>query len=489
MSQSIRRLVVSRSALTCLMAGVLLAASLSIRASSDPFDHVFIPGALAVSRIQYDGTSFGTTETFPTIFNDPAITGIQGSIFIDQYLPVPGVPRLGSLALTGITTSFSSKSEGALMRSANGAFLTYMGYQGPVGANGVSNSETPGATLTTNTSPTFNREVALISADGSVSLTPETNAFSGDNPRACITVDGKQFYMAGNADSSLNADGTGPGTTIGARLGMPGSNTSIQLGVYLATDRPDESKKQHIKDNNFRAIGIFNGNLYTAKGSGGNGDDGLFQVHNGTGDGLPTGTANTITKLFGVPATDPVSGASSPLTPFGFFFANPTTVYVADEGNPNTDASGNLIPDPMAGLQKWSLVNGAWRLDYVLQTGLDLYQPKTIPGYPVPTFTYGLRNLAGRINHDGTVTIFAITAQFSSVSGGEPDPTRLVMITDRISAMTLPSAQSSGDGQGDDDDQGNGLDRFVTLQSSRSGEVFRGVALTPCRFCQQDNNQ
>jgi hypothetical protein len=270
---------------------------------------------------------------------------------------------------------------------------------------------------------------------------------------------------------------------------MPGSNTSIELGVYLATDRPDESKKQHIKDSNFRAIGIFNGNLYTAKGSGGNGDDGLFQVHNGTGDGLPTGTSNTITLLFGDQATNPATGASSPLTPFGFFFANPTTVYVADEGNPNTDASGNLIPDPMAGLQKWSLVNGAWHLDYVLQTGLDLYQAKTVPGYPVPTFTYGLRNLAGRINHDGTVTIFAITAQFSSVSGGEPDPTRLVMITDRISATTLPTGQHSGDDQGDDD-QGNGvLERFLTLQSSRSGEVFRGVALTPCRFCRQGDDQ
>ena len=28
-----------------------------------------------------------------------------------------------------------------------------------------------------------------------------------------------------------------------------------------------------------------------------------------------------------------MTGAASPLTPFGFFFANPTTLYVADEGN------------------------------------------------------------------------------------------------------------------------------------------------------------
>ena len=167
--------------------------------------------------------------------------------------------------------------------------------------------------------------------------------------------------MAGNSDSSLNPGGSGPGTTIGIRLGSPFSNTSTQLGTYVATDRPDESKKQHIKDNNWRGVEIFNGNLYVSKGSGGNGDDGVFQVENGTGNGIPTGgSTNTIVQLLGDQATNPVTGASSPLTSFGFFFANPTTLYVADEGNATittTDAGGNpvtsLVSDPLAGLQKW----------------------------------------------------------------------------------------------------------------------------------------
>ena len=465
-----------RVALAGFVATAILAPTMFARQSPkhENFFPGFIPGTLAVSRVQYDGNTFGSTETFPNIFNDPNISGIQGSIFIDEYLPlpVPGLPAVGTLALTGITTSFSSKSEGALMLSSNGAFLTYMGYQGPDGAEGVSNSETPGATLTSNTAPTFNREVALISANGSVNLTPETNAYSGDNPRACISVDGTQFYMAGNADSTLNSDGTGPGTTIGARFGTPGSDTSIQLGTYTAADRPDESKKQHIKDNNFRGVGIFNGNLYVSKGSGGNGDDGIFQVENGTGPGLPTGAGNTIVKLLGDPATDPTTGAASPLTPFGFFFANPTTLYVADEGNALTDSNGNLIPDPLAGLQKWSLINGTWVLDYTLQAGLGLDQAENVPGYPAPTFTTGLRNMTGHVNPDGTVTIFAITAQFSSISGGEPDPTKLVTITDRLSSKTLPSSGPFGL-----------LEKFATIETSRSGEVFRGVAFSPCGFC------
>ncbi len=470
-----------RSALRAgLFAGIVSAAALAIPAAAGPVEFPFIPGALVVSRVEYDGNTFGSTETYPLIFNDPSVSGVQGKVFIDQYLPFPNSPRLGSLELpndpsanTGITTSFSSKSEGALMRSADESSLTYMGYEAPVGAEGVSNSETPGATLTTNTAPTFNRQIALIGADGSVTLNPEANAYSGDNPRAVITNDEQEFYMAGNADSSLNKDGTGPGTTIGARLGTPGSDTSIQLGVYTATDRPDESKKQHIKDNNFRGIGIFNGNLYVSKGSGGNGDDGVFQVQNGTGNGLPTGTANTIVKLLGDPATDPTTGASSPIVPFGFFFANSTTLYVADEGNVNTDASGNLIPDPMAGLQKWTLVNGTWQLQYVIQAGLELDQAENVPGYPVPTYTTGIRNMTGFVNWDGTVTLIAITAQFSSISGGEPDPTRLVTVTDRLSATSPPTDDH------DFDDLFHPIGQFVTLQNSGAGEVFRGVALAP----------
>jgi hypothetical protein len=425
-----------------------------------------LPGTLVVSRVHYDGAPAGFTDTFPAIFNNPNISGVTGSIFLDQYLPFPLFPRLGTLALddSKIVTSFSSKSEGALHLSANGKFLTYMGYNAGTRLNNVSNSYTTGANLAGNTAPQYDREIALVSADGSVSLTSEANAYSGDNPRAVITADGTQFYMAGNSDSTIAKNGTGPGTTIGARFGTPGSNLSIQLGVYFAADRPDETAKQHVKDNNFRGITIFDGNLYVSKGSGGNGDDGIFQV----GSGLPTTTGNTITKLLGDPATDPTTGASSPLTPFGFWFANPTTLYVADEGNPNTDANGNLIPDPMAGLQKWSLTSGTWKLDYVIQNGLNLYKAENVPGYPVPTFTYGIRNLTGITNWDGSVTIYAITAQFSTMSGGEPDPTRLVAVADPPGAKSLATGFEA-----------LFLDRFVTLQQSRSGDVFRGVAFAP----------
>ena len=105
---------------------------------------------------------------------------------------------------------------------------------------------------------------------------------------------------------------------------------------------------------------------------------------------------------------------------------NADTVYVADEGNPNLDSNGNLIPDPLAGLEKWKGINGTWQLLYTVQAGLNLYQPVNVPGYPVPTYTYDLCNITGEDQGDGSVTIYAISAQWSAVSGGEPDPTKLV---------------------------------------------------------------
>jgi hypothetical protein len=438
----------------------------------------FTAGDLVVSRIQYDGPST-PDGGYPYIFNDSSVTGIQGSIHLDEYTTAPSSPLVASLALPesstqnlgSITTSFSSKSEGALTLSANGEFLNYMGYQAADELQGVSNSYTTGAgtNLVPPVVPAYDRDIAMIGADGTVTLQNESNANSGDNPRAVLTVDGKQFYMAGNSDSTLynnssktpcvySAGTTGPGLTIGARIGTPGSNTSTQLGCYFATDRPDESAKQHVKDNNWRGLGIFNGNLYVSKGSGGNGDDGLFQVQNGSGNGLPTGSGNTIVELFGYPATDPITEKPAPITPFAFFFVNPTTVYVADEGS-----SGN--PDEVPGLQKWELISGTWTLLYTIQNGLDIGVAENVPGYPVPTTTTGLRNLTGIVNQNGTVTIYAITAQSSSISGGEPDPDRLVTVTDPIDANTLPASDS-----------------FVTLQESGARQVFRGVAFAPCGF-------
>ena len=140
----------------------------------------------------------------------------------------------------------------------------------------------------------------------------------------------------------------------------------------------------------------------------------------------------------------------------------------------------NHVSDPLAGLQKWVLANNVWQLEYVLQACFELNEPRNLAGYPVPTYTTGLRNITGQVNRDGTVTLYAITAQTSSISGGEPDPTKLVTITDVLAATALPAdGEQHHCGDRDRDAHEGSLERFVTLQASRSSEVYRRVAFAP----------
>ena len=124
-----------------------------------------------------------------------------------------------------------------------------------------------------------------------------------------------------------------------------------------------------------------------------------------------------------------------------------------------------------AGLQKYSLVNGTWVLDYILQDGLNIGVPYSIEGYPssLNPATGGCRNIAGRHNWDGTVTIFAITSTISANGDTGADPNKLVKITDRVSDTTLPTGDEF-------------LGRFFTIRSAKAGEVLRGVTLAPGDF-------
>ena len=171
--------------------------------------------------------------------------------------------------------------------------------------------------------------------------------------------------------------------------------------------------------------------------------------------------------------------------PFGVWFANSTTLYVADEGNGDTTfvpGSGTLgtytvaAAQTKAGLQKW-LFNSTtqqWNLAYTLQAGLALGTPYTITSYPTGNnpatglpwapATDGLRNITGTVNGDGTATIYAITSTVSGNGDQGADPNKLVAITDSLAAAgpTAPSGES-----------------FATLRSANNLEVLRGVSFTP----------
>jgi hypothetical protein len=435
--------------------------------------------------------------------------GITSPIFLDNITEDGWV--LGTLPIPSnkIVTSFSSKSELALNLSADGKSITFMGYHGGIGCGGtevsptapnlidVSASNTPAICDPTNpvtsslqSTPNiltaYYRAVAEVDGDGRLSIT-DGNAYSGDNGRAAIKASNGTYYMVGN-DNSGNIGKKQLTTTIagfdlinatGAELLIPGAMPPVPpappaLGIdmigrleFLSTDKAG-------KDTNFRGLTIFNNTLYVSKGSGSNGINSVFQA--GTAGTLPTGTAEELatvplTILPGFPNTE---NSTNTNFPFGMFFADANTLYVCDEGDGTfvpPAASGDNVADAQsqatAGLQKWVLQNGTWNMVYVLQKGLNIGVQYTVDHYPasIDPATGGCRNIAGRVNHDGTVTIWAITSTVSANGDNGADPNKLVKVSDQISATTLPT--------------GGWLGTFQTVRSARAGEVFRGVAFAP----------
>ena len=495
-----------------------------------------IPGNLLLSTSEYTPADItpGVTElppgctgsactpaiadgTYPYVFNNNTVDGsfgVTSRLFLDELTPwgqvfgrIPVPPR-------DLVTSFSSKSELALNLSTDGQDVTFMGYQAPIAALDVSNSNTPGAIDPTNpVTSAYYRVVGDLGRDGRFRSFTLTNAYSGNNGRAAILNNAANvFYAAGNAG---NGSGTQPpGVILGAGaqilsrsfapewLQSPGTPTPV--GSFNITQVPGNTKPDKIgKDTNFRGLTIFNNVVYYTKGSGGNGIDTVYFIDTTgqacpDGVGLPQpGAALPTSPIAYDPAVLQTKGVfpynmcilkgfptnlanSATLFPFGVWFANPTTVYVADEGDgtntfsTTTNTYAHAAAQTTAGLQKWvfNASAGAWQLAYTLQSGLSLGLPYAVPGYPTGTnsvtglpwspATDGLRNITGRLNRNGTATIWALTSTVSGSGDQGADPNKLVAITDRLAA-TSPDAGEA----------------FQDVRDARAGEVLRGVSLTP----------
>jgi hypothetical protein len=468
-------------------------------------------GCSAGGPAAYDGS-------YPFVFNndivDPSF-GITSTYYLDQldwaghWISTLVVPD------SELVTSFSSKSEGALNLSTDHQYVTFMGYAAPVNTLDVSNSNTPGVVDPTNpVGISYYRAAARLDKYGHFSFT-KTNAYSGNNGRAVIlnNLDGNYlFYTAGNAGNGNNPqpDGVilGAGTQIFDFAGEPESEqfpgTPTPVGSFNITQLSGVTKPDKIgKDDNFRGLTVFNNVLYYTKGSGSNGVNTVYFLDTTgaacpNGVGLPSTSASLPTQplqydpatlatkglpsnmciLKGFPAV-PNKSATVTAYPFGLWFADAKTLYVADEGDGyagGADLYSHAAAQTTAGLQKWVFdeVSQSWKLAYVLQQRLGLGVPRTIPGYPTGTNAAtnlpwapandGLRNITGTVLPDGTALIWGIT---STVSGGGDqgaDPNQLVRISDTPS-NTDPSTPL--------------WERFEVLRSAISGEVYRGVSLSP----------
>jgi hypothetical protein len=497
-----------------------------------PGSTVLPPGCTAASAAAsgVPCSTAGYNNVFPKVFNndaDDGSFGITSPITLDELRPSTGdVLDTIPVPTSDLVTSFSSKSEGALNLSTNGQYVSFMGYAAPSASLDVSASSAPGEVDPTDpVTSSYYRTVATLNSSGEFHFT-ETNAYTGDNGRAAIVADSAVsnpvIFMAGNAGNGLATFPPPSGTTqfSGVVLGAgaqsiapsigseafqnPGSPTPV--GSFDVTQLGDTQDKIG-KDDNFRGMTIYDNVLYYTKGSGGNGVNSVYFVDTTgkagpTGVGLPRPGASLPSAPLDYSVSTLQAGGALPSNmcilkgfptllaksstgvsyPFGIWFANPDTIYLADEGSGDNTYSTTTglytnavhANNPTAGLQKWVFdsATGQWNLAYTLTSGLNLGQPYVVPGYPTGNnpetglpwapSTDGLRNITGRVNRNGTATIWA---ESSTVSGGGDegaDPNKLYMIADNLDATTLPANES-----------------FQAIDSAGFGQVFRGVSFTP----------
>lgn len=468
---------------------------------------------------QYDGT-------FPTVFNNASYDGsfgITSKILLDQITPwgwtintleVPNSSQAGVTSSTSqLVSSFSSKSELALNLSTSGDKISFMGYDAPVDAIDVSNANTPLVVDPTNPDGLVAyRAAATLDRWGKFTFTL-TNAYSGNNGRAAILNDSNGndfFYTSGNAGNGKNPQPAG--VVAGAGAQMVTASTLAEsaqspalptpLGSFNVTQLGDPADKLG-KDDNFRGLTVFNNVVYFTKGSGGNGVNTVYFVDTtGTacpgGVGLPAEGAKLPTNplsysistvaTLGLPnnmcilAGFPTALASGTVVsyPFGLWFADDHTLYVADEGDGYASASDlythAATQNPTAGLQKWVFDDSSktWKLAYTLTSGLELGTAYTVNGYPTGNnagnnnlpwapATDGLRNITG-IREGDYAIIWGITSTVSGSGDQGADPNRLVVIRDELRNTDASKTTH---------------EKFYTLRTAGFAEVLRGICFTP----------
>jgi hypothetical protein len=480
-------------------------------ASGDKIDHrpfMLEHDSLVISSSTYDpsqgavaslsiGTPLAGTATktskavanndYVHVWNNASVDasfGVTSPITLTDADPFTGqVCHSLTVPTDQVVTSFPSKSEVGLRLFVDddGPHVVFMAYAGAgVGALDVSNSDavagqdpTNPVTFAFGNAYAFHRSIVSMDKHGNFLYTP-TTAYGGNNGRAALLGSNGLYYAVGNANNG-NASTFGPsngtnpdvtettGLEVVNPIDAPSSDVAIPAGnsaevdpllQFVFSGKTDKAGK----DDNFRGVTEFGGALYFTKGSGSNGVNTVYTVN--TLPTLANAAATTINFVPGFPDTTDPARPGGHFTPFAVFFAKATTMYVTDEGTGDaTDTSKH------AGLQKWSLVNGTWQLDYVLTKGLIGTVDTNLLGnagpYPDVT-TVGLRNLTGVVNKkDGTVTLWATTSTSSKSGDNGADPNKVVRITDDLAATSATAVTQES---------------FETVVGPTYGTVYRGVA-------------
>ncbi|MGO9943482.1 MAG: PEP-CTERM sorting domain-containing protein [Rhodoblastus sp.] len=381
------------------------------------------------------------------------------------------LPQIANGANAPISGEYGSASEGLMQLTGNGDFLTLMGY----GVNANTFNTAPLSTygtaalgqttsLTGQPYTTVPRVVALISGKGVVNTTTAlTGVFNTNNPRSVYSATGYSFYVSGQGASKTDSTQGVFYTTLGSTTATP---------IDTSTDT--------------RFVTEYNGTLYVSRDQNppGSGNQNYSNVSSLTGPKgqPPLNSTGLVTTHITPPASPYSSGGNNGsinltkalengvnnsrvgsfvyLSPEQFFFANATTLYVADSGQPK-NGNANKAALGEGGLQKWTenTGTGVWTLDYDLVSGLNLVNNANAnASTPTAPGVTGLFGLTGEVV-GGKVELFATSYGLNELS-----PSYLYEITDTLSYTTIGQA---------------GLEKFTTLYAAPNNISIRGVSFAP----------
>ncbi len=395
---------------------------------------LFTPGDLVVSA--YGSTTNTLSDGAPTAISLLEYAPTGGTALLTDALPTND--GVGGGTNFGVVGEYGSSSEGNIQLSGDGQYLSIAGYSASAAAAGIQAStntangtsfpvgtaySTSSVALAQSTSTDVPRIAALIDANGSVSSsTVFNNLYNTNNPRAVYSANGSSIYISGQGDKKTTDQGvfyapTGTNTT---------TSSATPTGIYNAKDT--------------RYVTGANGNLYYSLDKSGS-PTGIYMI-----SGQPTGAA-TSTQI--TAASNGLTGTSKvSYSPEGFFFANPTTLYVADTGVPKAGGTGD------GGIQKWTLNNSTWTLQYTLINAAFVSPASAATATSGET---GFEAITGKVV-GGVVNLYAV-----SYTAGDANPNGLYAITDILNSTT-------GAGEA-----------FTELESAagNGGQVFKGVSLAP----------
>ena len=346
-------------------------------------------GNLGVTPVHSDGqtTIVSIAEFSPTIAANSAPL---------MALPLPSVASGNNVGITG---EYATSSESRIQLTSDGQYVTIGGYSAAqaftYAPNGV-----PNGALAQSPCATVPRVMALISASGSADTSSVFNdIYNTNNPRCVYTPDDTNLYLSGQ--------GAGTGDEGGIYYTQVGTNTTTggaaPTGIFNGVST--------------RQLQAYQGNLYytcdqnSKKGN----QTGVFEF-----SGLPTTSSTPLTNT-GTQLTPANDGGSVNYSPDGIFFANASTMYVADTGDPKAGGTG------AGGIQKWVNNGSAWVLQYNM-TNSNFVSPSLAT--TVAHGETGFEAIAGKVV-GGVAYLYAV-----SYTAGDGDSDGLYAITDTVSATT-----------------------------------------------------